>query len=173
MPNGGDQLEGRNVVFEALSRKRRRVRRIRLDERAKPSEKLEAILELAHQMGVPVVRVPRESLDRESMTGVHNGILAEADPLPENSVRGVLSDCANRGEHPFVVLVDEVQYEHNLGAIMRSALGAGVHKENIACALSFASARVRNAFTMVGVGSQGRSGWSDGALRPLQRPSLW
>jgi 23S rRNA (guanosine2251-2'-O)-methyltransferase len=127
MPNGGDQLEGRNVVFEALSRKRRRVRRIRLDERAKPSEKLEAILELAHQMGVPVVRVPRESLDRESMTGVHNGILAEADPLPENSVRGVLSDCANRGEHPFVVLVDEVQYEHNLGAIMRSALGAGVH----------------------------------------------
>jgi 23S rRNA (guanosine2251-2'-O)-methyltransferase len=127
LPNGGDQLEGRNVVYEALARKRRKVRRIRLDERAKPNEKLAGILAFAAEMGVPVARVPRETLDRDSFTGVHNGILAEADPLPENTVRGLLADCANRGEYPFVVLVDEVQYEHNLGAILRSALGAGVH----------------------------------------------
>jgi 23S rRNA (guanosine2251-2'-O)-methyltransferase len=53
---------------------------------------------------------------------VHNGVIAEAEPFPELRVRDVLDAHAE----PFVVLVDEVQYEHNLGAILRSALGAGV-----------------------------------------------
>lgn len=115
------------MVLEALRRGKRAVRRIQLDERAKPHPKLDAILSEAERLGVPVARVPRDRLDEMSQTGVHNGIIAVADPLPENTVRGLLADCARAGEDPFLLLVDEVQYEHNLGAILRSAMGAGVH----------------------------------------------
>lgn len=122
-----DQLEGRNVVFEALSRGRRRLDVIRLDERARPHPKLDKILELAAAQGVRVERVSRERLDRHSETGVHNGVIALADPLEQPTLQGLLSELDARAEDPFIVLVDEVQYEHNLGAILRSALGAGVN----------------------------------------------
>ena len=115
------------MVLEALTRGRRRVHRVHLDERARPHPKLDAILQAAEAQGVPVLRVGRDQLDATSVTGVHNGIIADADGLPVNSVKGVLSGCLERGEDPFFVLVDEVNYEHNLGAILRSALGAGVH----------------------------------------------
>lgn len=117
-----DSLEGRNVVFEALTRNRRAVRKIYLDRGARPDEKIEEILRLAATRGVVIERVERQVLDRRSFTGVHNGIIADAEPLPQPSVKEVLDRVAE----PFFVLVDEVQYEHNLGAILRSALGAGV-----------------------------------------------
>jgi 23S rRNA (guanosine2251-2'-O)-methyltransferase len=101
------------------------VRRIRVDERARPHPKLDRILELARQASVPVERVPREVLDRVSRTGVHNGVVALAEPLEAPTLAGLLDELA--GRDPFVVLVDEVQYAQNRGAILRSALGAGVH----------------------------------------------
>ncbi len=124
---GMDQLEGRNVVFEALKRQTRQVHRIALDERARPNPRVTEILTLASQVGARLERVPRTDLDRWSQTGVHNGIMAEADPLPQWTVASRLGEVLESGEFPFFVLVDEVSYEHNLGAVMRSALGAGVH----------------------------------------------
>lgn len=122
-----DQLEGRNPVYEALVRKRRRVLKILLDERARPNPKLDAILKLAHQQGVKVERAPRSRLDRLCKGDVHNGILAKAEPLASHSVNSLLSEIRSRGEDPFLVLADEISYEHNLGAILRSSMGAGVH----------------------------------------------
>lgn len=122
-----DQLEGRNVVYEALRRRVRRVRRVLLDDRARPGGKVDAIVQEAERAGVPVVRVPRDRLDRLSATGVHNGVIAEAEPIPEHTVTSLLAELDARGVEPFLVLVDEIQYEHNLGAVLRSALGAGVH----------------------------------------------
>lgn len=127
LPNGMDQLEGRNVVFEALSRGARAVTVIYMDERTKPHPKVEAIFEKARERNVPVKAVPRTFLDDRSITGVHNGVIAEAEELPQNTCQGLLSELERAGEEPFLVLVDEVQYEHNLGAILRSSLGAGVN----------------------------------------------
>lgn len=124
---GFDQLEGRNVVFEALSRGTRPVIRMLIDERARSNDKVDRILSLAKAQGVQVIRVPREKLDEHSFTGVHNGIIAEAEALPDWTVTARLNYCLDRGLDPFFVLVDEVNYEHNLGAILRSAMGAGVH----------------------------------------------
>ncbi len=120
-------LEGRNPVLECLRRSRRRVVRIHLDEHARREDKVAEILDLATRAGVPVEPVPRASLDRGSVTGVHNGVIAWAEPLPDLSFGALLDRIDARGEDPFLVLVDEPQYEHNLGAILRSALGAGVH----------------------------------------------
>jgi len=124
---GFDQLEGRNIVLEALEREARPVVRIVLDERTKPHPKINRIVNLANKRGIPVYEAARDVLDLASITGVHNGILAEAEPLPGWSITSRLNDCLERGVDPFFVLVDEVNYEHNLGAILRSAMGAGVH----------------------------------------------
>jgi len=124
---GYDQLEGRNIVLEALERQARPVIRIVLDERTKPHPKINRIVDLANKRGIPVYEAAREVLDQASITGVHNGILAEAEQLPGWTITSRLNDCLNRGVDPFFVLVDEVNYEHNLGAILRSAMGAGVH----------------------------------------------
>ena len=125
--DGLDQLEGRNVVLEALRRGRRPVRRLQIDERARPDEKIDEILSLAKQARVPIEAVPREVLDRVSETGVHNGVIAWAEPHEPHTVSSLLSELEQAGADPFLVLVDELSYEHNLGAILRSAMGAGVH----------------------------------------------
>jgi 23S rRNA (guanosine2251-2'-O)-methyltransferase len=117
-PVKGDRLEGRNVVYEALVRGRRTVRHVWMDVGARSDDKIDQILVLA---GDRVKRVERSQLDRMSLTGVHNGVIAEADEMVEPTVRQLLG-----APEPFLVLIDEVQYEHNLGAVLRSALGAGV-----------------------------------------------
>jgi 23S rRNA (guanosine2251-2'-O)-methyltransferase len=121
-----DQLEGRNPVVEALLRGRRRVRRIWLDQGARPDPKVQRILDLAAKAGVPVERVERRALDKMAEGRVHNGIVAQAEPLPELTTKQLVDLVFEAGREPFFVLADEVQYEHNLGALLRSALGFGV-----------------------------------------------
>ncbi|MFH1466386.1 MAG: RNA methyltransferase [Pseudomonadota bacterium] len=125
-PGGLDQLEGRNPVSECLQRRRREVHRVLVDEAARSHPKLDALLQSAAARGIPVQRVPREALDAMSETGVHNGVIAWTDPLPSPSLSQHLDALQAAGREPFIVLVDEPQYEHNLGAVLRSALGAGV-----------------------------------------------
>lgn len=122
-PVRGDRLEGRNVVEEALRRGRRRVFRIWLDAGARVDDKLQGMLAMAAEQRVPVETVERARLDRMSLTGVHNGIIAEAAQLEQPTVKEAIASAPSDA---CFVLVDEVQYEHNLGAILRSALGAGV-----------------------------------------------
>jgi len=114
-------------VLEALEREVRPVLRIVMDQRTKPNPKINRIVNLANKRDIPVFETSREELDLASITGVHNGIMAEAETLPDWTVTARLNDCISKGVHPFFVLVDEVNYEHNLGAILRSAMGAGVH----------------------------------------------
>ena len=127
LDNGLEQLEGRNPVIEALLRKRRAVRKVWLDERARQDDKVRRLVSLCEQAGVRIERVNREHLDRMAAGEVHNGVIAHADQLPEMTVQQLLDQVYARGEVPFLVLADEISYEHNLGAILRSALGAGVH----------------------------------------------
>lgn len=122
-----DRLQGRNPVLEALTRRKRRVLRIRIDEGAQPDPKLERLVQLARQQGVPVERVGRRALDRLSEGDVHNGVVADAEPLEQHSIASLLDQTLGAGQEPFIVMVDELSYEHNLGAILRSALGAGAH----------------------------------------------
>ncbi len=123
-----NQLEGRNPVIEVLQRGRRAVHRIWLDAGAREDRRVSRILELAGQKGVPVKRVPRHDLDKMSEGRVHNGVIAHADALPQYNTKALLADLTQQGvRDPFLIVCDEIQYEHNLGAILRSALGFGAH----------------------------------------------
>lgn len=121
-----DRLEGRNPVLECLARGRRRVRRVYVDLGARDDPRITRILELAEATGAKVARVPRQQLDQMAEGRVHNGVIAEADPLPDWTAAALLEDVLGRGRDPFFVLADGLAYEHNLGAILRSGLGFGV-----------------------------------------------
>ncbi|MEZ4240221.1 MAG: RNA methyltransferase [Myxococcota bacterium] len=120
-----DQLEGRNPVVECLARGRRRVHRVWLDQGAKPDPRIQRILVLCEAACVPVDRVERRRLDKMADGRVHNGVVAHADPLQRWTSAALLDDVFARGQEPFFVLADGLQYEHNLGAVLRSALGFG------------------------------------------------
>ena len=120
-----DQLEGRNVVMAAL-RASSRVRTVLVDRRAKPDHKLRDLERLTRQSGAEWRLVDRRELDRMSHSGVHNGVIGLADPLPRWSLKAVLDDADERGVEPFLLVLDEVQYEQNLGAILRTAAAVGV-----------------------------------------------
>ena len=122
-----DQLEGRNIVIELLRRRKRAVHKVMVDTRAKMDDKVAEIVSLTEKRGIPLERVDRQQLDELSQTGVHNGVIALAEPLPSPSTEALLDGIYAKDEFPFLVMVDELNYEQNLGAIMRSSMGAGVH----------------------------------------------
>jgi 23S rRNA (guanosine2251-2'-O)-methyltransferase len=121
-----DQLEGRNPVLECLSRGKRRVRKILLDDRARPDAKIARLRTLAAAQGVSVVPTARVKLDRMADGRVHNGVIAVVDALPSWTTRQLIDKIFDDGDFPFLLLADEVNYEHNLGALLRSGLGFGV-----------------------------------------------
>lgn len=122
-----DQLEGRNPVLECLSRKRRVVHHIWLDHGAKEDERVGKILALAADAGVRVERVDRAFLDRKAEGRVHNGVVASVEALTAPTTKVLLEQLFAAGEEPLLILADGLAYEHNLGAILRSALGFGAH----------------------------------------------
>jgi 23S rRNA (guanosine2251-2'-O)-methyltransferase len=104
----------------------RRVKAVWLDAGA-GGPKVDELLHEAGGRGLRVDRYPRAVLDAVSETGIHNGVIAFAEPLGDDSLAAVLDRVERRGEEPFVVLLDEVQYEQNLGAVLRTAAAAAVH----------------------------------------------
>jgi 23S rRNA (guanosine2251-2'-O)-methyltransferase len=119
------QVEGRNPVREAL-RAGRSIHRLLVarDERRGP---LGEILALARERGVPVEEVPRETLDRKSATGAHQGIIALVTAKPYVELDAVLAGVQARGEQPLLLLCDGLQDPHNLGALLRTADAVGAH----------------------------------------------
>lgn len=121
------QLEGRNPVWECLKRRQRRVLHIWLDQGARTDGKIQRLLDEAQRQKIQVTRVARAKLDEMAQGRVHNGVVAKAEPLRSWTTARLIDDLFSRGEQPFVVLVDTVSYEHNLGAVLRSSLGFGVN----------------------------------------------
>lgn len=120
------RLEGRNPVLECLSRERRRVYRIWMDRGAKPEPRIERIMRLASEQGVPVEITDRRRLDKLADGRVHNGVIAEVEPLASWSAAALVDPDRLGGQDPFLLVTDGLQYEHNLGAVLRSSLGFGV-----------------------------------------------
>ena len=113
-------LEGRNVVLEGLKRGRK-IFEVVIDEGAK-GDKIDDVVKEAKRLGIPVTHLRRERLDSIAKTDSHQGVIAKAQTLPTYSVASILKEEKN----PFFVVVKDVLYEHNLGAILRSAAACGV-----------------------------------------------
>ena len=116
-------LEGRNVVLEAL-RAKREIKKILIDGGATGKGKIDEILSLAKDGAVPVITKGRRELDDVSVTFSHQGVIAFAPKGEEITLTRLLKRL--EGESPFLVVLGEVMYEQNLGAILRTSECAGV-----------------------------------------------
>lgn len=120
-----DIIFGRNAVAEAL-RRRQSINRIMVQEGARGGS-LGEILAAARDRGITVETVKGERLDRIAGGLRHQGVAAVAAPVAFRTLDDVFMLAAEKGEDPFILLLDELQDPQNVGALLRTADAAGVH----------------------------------------------
>ncbi len=118
-------IEGRNAVIEAF-RSGRTIDRLYLLENCQDGPVM-TIRREAKKHDTPVRFVPRERLDQMSETGRHQGVIALAAAYEYARVEDLLEAARAKGEPPFLILLDNIEDPHNLGAIIRTANLAGAH----------------------------------------------
>lgn len=120
-------IYGRNAVLQAL-RAGSDVRRVLLARGTKRDGMLGEALELARRDHIPIVEVERDALDRMVKRGsLHQGIVAEAQEFQYVELGDILTAAQASGEPPFLLLLDNIQYVTNFGALLRTAEIIGVH----------------------------------------------
>ena len=122
LPN---RLEGRNAVLEAL-RAGRSVDKIYV-QLGSSDGPIQTILREAKKHDTIVSFVAKERLNQMSETGNHQGVIAMAASYEYVSVEEILARAGEKGEAPFLFLLDGIEDPHNLGAIIRTANLAGAH----------------------------------------------
>ncbi len=120
-----DVISGRNPVSEAI-RSNRPIDKI-LVARGEKSGAVIGIIAKARDRQIPIKEVDRTKLDYISGNSAHQGIAAFAAAKDYSTVDEILEYAQSRGEAPFIIVLDELEDPHNLGAIIRTAECAGVH----------------------------------------------
>ncbi len=120
-----DQLEGRNAILEAY-RAGRDVDKLYVRQ-GTPDGSIQTILREAKKQGTLVSFVKKERLDQMSVTGRHQGVIAQVAACTYAEVEDILDRARERKEDPFLLLLDGIEDPYNLGAIIRTANLAGAH----------------------------------------------
>ncbi len=124
-PLPDDVLIGRNAVTEAL-RAGRGINRVCLAE-GDHSGSIPEIEALARAQGIPVQYVARSKIEAIASGHRHQGVLAYVAPVAYVELEDILQAAEAKGEPPFLLLLDELEDPHNLGALLRTADATGVH----------------------------------------------
>lgn len=118
-------IEGRNAVLEAF-RAGKTIDKLYVQEGVKDGP-VQSILREAKKQDTIVNFVSRERLNQMSAEGRHQGVIAHAAAYEYAEVEDILKAAEEKGEPPFVFLLDGIEDPHNLGAIIRTANLAGAH----------------------------------------------
>lgn len=120
-----DVIAGRNPVTEAL-RANRAIDSI-LIAKGELNGSIKVIAAKAKAKKIPVKEVDKRKLDSLCGGAVHQGVAAIAALKEYSSVDDIFALAETRGEPPFIIVLDEIEDAHNLGAIIRTAECAGAH----------------------------------------------
>lgn len=118
-------IEGRNPVIEAL-RSDAQIDTILVSREAAQGS-LTKIIELAKNKNIIVKNVDKSTLDRLSENKRHQGVIAEAMEYEYKEIDDILNCAIEKGEKPFVIILDGITDVHNFGAIVRTAECMGAH----------------------------------------------
>lgn len=120
-----EQIEGRNAVLEAF-RSGRCVDKLFILDGCQDGP-VRTIAREARKKDTIINYVSKERLDQLSETTAHQGVIAQVAAYEYSTVEEILEKAEEKGEPPFLVLLDNVEDPHNLGAIIRTANLAGAH----------------------------------------------
>lgn len=118
-------IEGRNAVIEAFRGSKTIDKLFILD--GCQDGPVKTIIREAKKGDTIINYVTKERLDQISSTGKHQGVIAMAAAYEYSTVEDILQNAENKGEPPFIFILDEIEDPHNLGAIIRTANLAGAH----------------------------------------------
>ena len=118
-------IEGRNAVMEAF-RSQKTIDKLFVLDGCKDGAVLSIIRE-AKKGNTLIQFVAKERLDKMSSTGHHQGVIAYAAAYEYAEVEDILNAAREKGEAPFIFILDGIEDPHNLGAIIRTANLAGAH----------------------------------------------
>lgn len=118
-------IVGRNAVRELL-RSERDVDKL-LVMKGQHTGSVGEIIALAKKKGIVVTETSKEKLDQLAEGLPHQGVCAYASAHSYASIEDILENARSKGEKPFIVIADEINDPHNLGAIIRCAEGSGAH----------------------------------------------
>ena len=129
-------IVGRNPVTEALRSGRE------IDKLMVSSEEgsMKKILAKAKERRIPVMKVEKSAIDRIAEGKSHQGVAAYVSAYAYAELEDIFRIAEERGEDPFIIILDNLEDPHNLGAIMRTAECAGAHgiiiPKRLACGLT-------------------------------------
>ncbi|NLY71108.1 MAG: 23S rRNA (guanosine(2251)-2'-O)-methyltransferase RlmB [Clostridiales bacterium] len=115
---------GRNPVIEALKSDRQIEKLVVINNGEGSIKRIE---KMARDSKIPIQYVDKKALDRFAGSTKHQGVAAQTSPYKYYEVEDILAKASDKGEEPFLVILDSVEDPHNLGAIIRTADGAGAH----------------------------------------------
>lgn len=118
-------IEGRNAVLEAF-RSGKTIDKLFVLDGCQDGP-VRSIVREAKKQDTLLTFVPKERLDQMSETGKHQGVIALAAAYEYAEVEDMLKLAEEKGEPPFLFLLDNIEDPHNLGAIIRTANLAGAH----------------------------------------------
>lgn len=118
-------IEGRNAVLEAFRAGKTIDKLFVLD--GCQDGPIKSITREARKQDTIINYVQKERLDNMSETGKHQGVIAYAAAYEYAEVEDILKLAEEKGEPPFIFLLDNIEDPHNLGAIIRTANLAGAH----------------------------------------------
>ena len=120
-----NKIEGRNAVLEALRAGKPIDKLYVLD--GCPDGPVRTIIREAKKGDTIINYVKKERLDQLSETGHHQGVIAMAASYEYATVEDILEEAKEKGEAPFIFVLDNIEDPHNLGAMIRTANLAGAH----------------------------------------------
>lgn len=118
-------IGGKHSVIEAL-KSGRTINKIWVAENAQKHLTQPIVIE-AKKLGVVIQHVDKRKLDQLAPGVQHQGVVAQAAPYAYAEVEDILQAAEQKGEPPFILLLDEIEDPHNLGSILRTADCTGVH----------------------------------------------
>ena len=123
--DSGDIIYGRNTVVEAI-RSGRTIDKI-FAQKGEREGSIIRILGMARDKGITVVEAEKAKLDSMTQSAPHQGIVALTTSFTYCEVDDILAYAEEKGEKPFILIIDGINDPGNLGAIIRTANASGVH----------------------------------------------
>ena len=120
-----EYIYGRNPVYEALRAKRRQAFQLLVAEGAKEKGRLAEIIQMAERQKVQIYSASRKRLEKIAVN--NQGVALEVSRYPYQNMHDIFDRAEQRGEPPFVLLLDTLQDPQNFGTLLRTAEAVGVH----------------------------------------------